>query len=375
MIRTSTVFLTCLIAPLAANPRTNIPLSDFELEQLPSEDDFFPAEGSYNSDLDDWILRPNNSNPEQTFGWLAGPSLNVDRAELPEIQGNVAGMTVSFSFNQDYQGFAPELRLRLNTEDFDDYAISAVTTNKFSALREQGEGTATVVFDRNKLTSDTNIRLFIDLLSAAEPGEVDPEFFVRVEKVEWYVSTAGSSFSRDQLISAAWIDDDEDARIYFDGETRRIRESVDSIAHDDAYVLVLDNERLLMYSSFDDFDDFEVGTNVIAAGLWNHIVVYAQNDGDVFSYNYLTGEYTELNAEDYENVLASTGGDGSVILLEVNSDARARLFQADVIGGDDELDRIVDDFDVRFWGTRDIGIGTVSDDKKITSSNLWTLTN
>ncbi|CAN5514111.1 hypothetical protein BH09SUM1_BH09SUM1_20610 [soil metagenome] len=325
-----------------------------------------------------YTLRPSLSSPQYCFGFIEAPPPYITiPAPVDTRDGNIFTMRVAFNFNGAYLGTAPEVRLRVHTSDFTQFALASITPGRFAQLRSAGRGDAIVTFDRRYLTADTPMRLYIDLLGAA--SDVDPNFYFTAESIELLVNVSNSADTREALISASYLETDGDVYVYVNGskDRRRIYIGANSYAVDGAYAVVLDDGKLYYFSAYDDFDQHTIESNgtVESAGISNQWVVYVEDDGDVRSFNIKTGARVKLNNN--SNFFGTVGqGSGSIVVMKNRNDSGGtrEVYQFDSRkSAIPILERVNGDTDARFVNTSSTGF--VSSSKRSADTNasgVWT---
>lgn len=311
---------------------------------------FAPIQASFESGA--WSLSPDDTTPHNSFGWIQGPRMTVSPA-TDGLFGNVAGFRISYTI-QKGSGVGPELRLRMNSADFGQYAIAGVANNRFQQLSDGG--TATVMFDRTQITADTEFDLFIDLLSAQAPGTAGGDWVIRIESAEFFSSVSNSSFERNELISIAYLNTDNNVYIHSGGglDRREIyngsNDDFITFAYDGAFIGVIDNGRLYAFSGLNDFERVQVESDdVIMVSLSDHHMIYLKSNRDVKYYNVITGEKRTIEDDrTVTGVIAS--GDGNLLIGYVD-DGQERFVQYDTREAQPALESPNDMTRVaRIWG-------------------------
>lgn len=329
-----------------------IPLLQF-VNTNPVVSGYGPIRATYNGAA--WILQPNAETPGNTLGWLNGPLRGVSPA-TDALAGNVANLRITFSFDPNYTGTPPEVRFRMNTSDFQQYSATSITQPRFEALRNAGaRGTVLLQFDRQNITSDTNVQIFVDLFNVGVTN-ADPNFTFRLEKVEYFTSVSNSAWPRKYLVTAAYLEKDGDLYAHLNGSTSRskLRETVDSYAYDGPYVVAVDNGRIYGYSALKDFDQVTIDDNnvVSSAAISDQHVLWLEEDGDLKYYNFETG--TKRNVADSDEYLyVSAGSDGVLYVIQRDAgEVYGRIRQYDPRLSSPALTTILDDHDGRLFNSR-----------------------
>ena len=319
---------------------------------------------------EEWVLQPNADEPDFSFGWIEGPVQTVPPAS-DSLPGNLAGFRVHFTFSNGEPGPAPEIRLRMNTADFGQYAIGGITNNRFQQLA-QGDGVASVQFDRTLLEQETDFHLFIDLLSVPNQGNISPDWEIRVESIEFFTTVSNSSFAREELINEMYMQNDLDVYAFVGGSRegdlihrRSQQDAAVSFAFDGAFSVVIDQGELIAYTPLDDFAGTTIeAEDVFAAGISDQHVAYLKTNGEASYYNFITGEKTVIGDNDnFAGVIGS--GDGTLVVIEINQSGTGveNFWQYDTRKESPSLETLLNVSDVGATNQRTTGI-VGSDSKK-----------
>ncbi len=283
-------------------------------------------------DQNAWVLRPSADDPDFSFGWIEGPVFAAFPA-TDTLSGNNVGMRVVYTFSSAVPGAAPELRIRLNSDNFGQYAIAAVANNRFQEIKGVGGGAVTVLFDRRQLSSETRFIPYIDLLSAGTG--VSPDWFVRIESVETFIPVSNASFERERLIATAYMEGTGNVYAHLGASANRTPvytrtgSGPASFAYDGAHIIVIDNGRLFGFSSTTGFARVDIATaNVIYGGISEHHVGYLERGGRAFYFNLLTREKRSLDPSASFFAVAGAG-DGSLTFIKRRGNGTLELFQYD----------------------------------------------
>ena len=345
----------------------------------PIVDGFSTIRASIDTGANAITLQPNVTTPHQCFGWVEGPRITVPKPSNTS-DGNIFQLKVGYTFNQNYSGTAPEMRLRINSANFDEYANSAATSGRFNILRGTGRGTVTATFDRRNLTADNSVRLYIDLFASAGVGQVDPNFYVRIESIEVFTINAGAAPGLGDQITAAYMDEDQDLYVHVnnagEGDRRRVRSDVDTYAYDGGYIVAIDDGGLYGFKASDSFNSIEIeDSDVVIAAVSQENVVYANEDGEFHYFNLETKERRELGDSGDNYVYLGAGANGTILVYRYDDDTRGpyRIYQLNPRNLAAGLQRLVD-YDALGRGdlyirTRTTAIYTGG--KK--NADLWTL--
>jgi len=307
--------------------KQNIRLQDWNLSS-PAVSPFTPPranlEGSQIS------LRPNGGSPNSTFGWIEAPAVNLPAGAGGD--GSFLVFEVRYSSPAAFTGAAPGLRLRINTNDFTQYAEVGVPRGYMNA---NSGGTVRAYFDRNRLGSATTARFYIDLLAAAGAGEsTNGDFTVGILETNFYTLEAtGGTTPAAGRISAAYLDIEGDLFVHLDGNTgrQRVDETVQRYAYDKDTVVTIDNGDLYAYRASNLGQALAIRTegDVIAAAVAGPHVMYLENDFQTKYYNIDTGEISPLIDSGVDGV-ASAGDGKTLILLDYSGSRNSfRAYQFD----------------------------------------------
>ncbi len=300
-----------------ASTRGTISLNDWDFNSG-TVGAFAPIRASRSGN--DWVLQPNATSPNNSYGWLQGPDLEIGPA-TDTLLGNLAALRVDYTVSGS-STFYPELRVRLNSSDFGQYAIAGVANSHFQQLSESGNGTVTVYFDRSQILEPTDFFVYIDLLSISGSDDIDPNVQIRITKTEFFNMISNSSYERENLISAAYVESDKDVVVYVGGSRDRIRihrpdddGSDVYMSYDGPFIIVLEDNKLFGYTTLDDFEEIEIKEDeVISAAISDHHVIWIEDDGDVYYFNFITRE-TQFMDRDTDYFLASSAGDGTLLVI------------------------------------------------------------
>lgn len=352
------------VAP-AASPAESLHTSQWKFTN-PVIDGFSTIRATLDVGNNAITLQPNAATPEKCFGWVEGPRITVAKP-TNTADGNIFQLKVGFTFNQTYTGTAPEMRLRINSSNFNEYANSAVTSVRFNELRSLGRGTVTATFDRRNLTADNSIRLYIDLFTSALPGQVDPNFYVRIDSIDAFAINAGGSTTTGDQISAAYTDSDRDLYVHINGQgegnRRKIRSSVAAYAYDGAYIVSLDQGALHAFKSSDNFASTEVeGSGIVSVAIAKQHVLYINDDGEVHYYNIETKESRKVGSNT-EYYATGSAGDGRTLLVyraqDGNTSNPFRIYQLDTNNLSNGL-QMIQDWEYIILRTRHTGYMSTS---------------
>lgn len=356
------VATTCATALVALAPAQNLEKQTIDQTTFATNLGPIGTFAAVNGSLTDgkWTLTPNAEVPHNCFGVLDGPTVAIDPAPAGE-HSSTAGFIVNFSFNSAATGLYPELRLRMNSADFGQYSIGGVGSNRLQQLRDTGRGQAVVTFDRTRITQTTNFRFFIDFLSAYEPGTVDPQFSFTIDSVEYFVSSpgGGSEVPRNQLFSAAFLEDDNDVVAYIGDSRSRTRvydsessTSNTSFAYDDSYMIVIEDEKLYGFSLVSNLTQVDIeDSRVESAAISGPWVLWVETDQDVKVYNFETNEKRTI-AQNEEYSWASSAGDGSLLFLEDAGSSNVKVWRYNTRLATPVLERLNDTEEFSTFFTR-----------------------
>jgi hypothetical protein len=328
--------------------------------------------------LDSWgkiSMQPNASTPNNSFGWIDGPAIQVDPAPAGE-PGNLFGLRVTFVTPDPSTiiGLTPTLRFRLNTGDDKKWEMSGVTPLQFMA--QGGTQTMTVTFDRSTITSPVLIRPSIDFINVWYGSEfVDPNFLLFIEKVEAFTTTAVTATPTPtptptptatptptptpapggSRVSAAYTEENGDLYAHRDGQTSRflLEDDISTYAYDGAIVAAIDdNRRLYAYDANLNFEriviEEDAGDEVIETAVAGRWVIYMEDNGKVRVFDTATRQRTTIVEDNADGV--SAAGDGLTLLVLDLHNFGFDVFQHRPFESTTELRELVGDGDV--WRVR-----------------------
>lgn len=307
----------------------DIPLDEWNIES-PAIGDFDPIRVS--RDDTRITLMPGTSNPANSFGWIEGPTIE----NVPPGSGDMGDQLifqVRYNYPEGPVGQAPELRLRIHSDDFMHLAQSVVS---HIAVREgERSGVRRVYFDRNLLPVGGDMKVFIDLLSADGSGQpLDADYPVEIlETTVW--TTAGGRPVTDVTYTAVYIETGGQlmARISGTAAPFLLRNNAYRIAWDDTNLFVITQDgNLYGYTALqpvnavlvDDFGD----VNDIAV-LGNR-VIYITEGGEIIEWEGASGTYNQLVTSGGDGVASSPDG-RHFLLLDFNAlNSLFQLYRFDV---------------------------------------------
>lgn len=299
-------------------------------------------------------VQPSATDPGNCFGFLEGPLVTVQPGTGAENELFV--LEVDFAHTMASGGIPPSFRLRGNTEDFSQYTESGLTPGFFSG-NVIGVGRLRMHFDRNRLTAPTQMRLFIDLLSA-QPAEiaVDPNFEIQITQTRYYSTTAPAPVpTPGPMVSTAYMEGDGDLYAHVNGSTARtrLREGIDRFAFDGGYVIGVDDGRLYGWNvaNIGTQRTLESTRDVLAAAVAGPYVIALREGGAVWVYNINTGSRREI-VEDGANGVASAGDGKTLIVLDSVAFADYRVLTWDASAANPSLREILEDYDARTFRGR-----------------------
>lgn len=279
------------------------------------------------------VISPNFENPNNTIGWIEGPQFGASKT-IDDLQGNTIGFKIRYKYKTSTSNGSrnvPEIRLRMNTLGFEQYAIGGIAGARFVQLSSVSDtAVATVSFDRNLLPGDTTFRLYIDMVSVYPGGNVDPNWFIRIEAAELFTTVSDTAYSRSELISACYGDTSGGVWVHLGGSTERTRveTAADAFVYDGPYVAVLKNGRLRYFSGRNNLSTAtEIqSTDVVSAAISDHNVMYLRSNGGLYYYDILTGEKRTVLSSSTNNLVGASG-DGTMHIYDQDVTGIAKLRQ------------------------------------------------
>lgn len=295
----------------------DLPLADFSQQ---SNAVFAPPYFSRTGD-GRLIMKPNESQPANTFGFWQSPSFTIVKPESYSDY-NTAKLIVEMSYSAIPSGYTmPSLRLRINRSD--DRKVAFFLLDGRALKPEGGQYTATCTYNLNDMTqTEEDYTASIDMIALG--GTVDPETVFLISKV--YLVRTDAAETSDYLVEGAWVEDDNDLKAWINDQRVHVNADQRDV-YDAAY-----NDHILsyivIYSSFQE--EFDLWTWVENERIFvnegdtfqtcvaGDYIVYLEVDGDVKVWNAMTGgDIVRIKDNGYR---ISSGGDDSVLIWDQDDD-------------------------------------------------------